>query len=148
MAAGQPVIFAVKPCWPNCLVGESANDLCGGTITVNKLFDADGTLATTGDQTPEKGWRFDAEAAGGSVLPESAETDDAGSIVFAVEPDGTIVDVREAVGGGWVLLDASCVGATDNGSSNHEDAVTGIVVGAEDRVVCTFINTADSLSGG
>jgi len=52
-----------------------------------------------------------------------------------------VVNVFEASREGYTLLDVSCIGATDNGSSNLLDGVTGIVVGAQDRVHCTFINT-------
>ncbi|MEZ4584494.1 MAG: hypothetical protein R3A10_23170, partial [Caldilineaceae bacterium] len=47
--------------------------LCGGTITVQKLIDVDGNLATDGDQTPATGWTFAATVdAPGSATPTSA----------------------------------------------------------------------------
>jgi hypothetical protein len=125
---------------------DIAIELCGGTITVRKLIDADGNLATTDDQTPAEGWLFTPEIVSGSATPASAETDAEGSIVFGVGPDGTLVDLVEVVSKGYVLLDASCDGATENGLSNLKDAVTGIVVGVEERIVCTFINALESVT--
>lgn len=126
-------------------LAELAGELCGGTIVATKLIDADGDLATTDDQTPAEGWTFTADALdGGSAIPQSAATDASGSVVFVITPDGATVDLYETVVQPYGLLDASCVGATDNGASNLLDGITGIVVGASDAVVCTFINSADS----
>jgi len=124
-------------------LAELAGELCGGTIVATKLIDADGDLETTDDQTPAEGWTFVADVLDGSALPETGVTDASGSVTFAITPDGASVDLYEWVIEPYRLLEAGCVGATDNGSSNLLDGVTGIVVGADDVVVCTFINGLD-----
>ncbi len=136
-------------------LAQLAIDLCGSTITVKKLIDADGLEETTHDRTPAAGWTFRPETVGGSPTPESAATDAEGSVVFVIEPEtptfdasATTVDVFEAAMEGYELLDASCAGATDNGTSNGMDGVTGIVVELDDIVVCTFINAPEDLTTG
>ena len=119
------------------------------------LIDVDGTLTTTDDQRPEEGWVFRPEVLIGSVDPESATTDAEGSVTFTITPastlaaqEGTLVDLFEVAQVGYELLGAGCVGATNNGLSNDMDAVTGIVVGAQEHVECTFINASETLSSG
>lgn len=124
-------------------LGTLAGELCGGTIVATKLMDADGDLGTTDDQTPVEGWTFTADALDGAAVPPTAITDASGSVVFVITPDGVTVDLYETLTAPYVLLDASCTGATDNGTSNLLDGVTGIVVGGSDAVVCTFINASE-----
>ncbi|MFC2176964.1 hypothetical protein ACFLRH_00955, partial [Actinomycetota bacterium] len=114
-----------------------------------------GSLATTGDQTPGEGWVMWPEVPVGSANPERAATDGSGSVLFNIAPDTapaasdeTLVNLFEISQAGYSLLGAGCVGATDNGTSNGLDAVSGIIVGSEDVVECTFINASDSVTGG
>ncbi len=130
-----------------------ATDLCGGTITVTKLIDEDGTLTTTDDQTPAEGWVFWPEVPSGSTDKERAATDENGMAVFTITPDiaaaagdGTLVNLFEVAQPGYGLLEASCVDAADTGTSNELDAVTGIIVGPEDNVQCTFINALEIIT--
>jgi Mg-chelatase subunit ChlD len=134
-------------------LAQLAIDLCGGTITVTKLVDADGTLTTTDDQTPAEGWEFWSEVPSGSADPERAATDENGMVVFTITPDiaaaagdGTLVNLFEVAQPGYALLGASCSEATDNGTSNELDAVTGIIVGPDDHVQCTFINAQETIT--
>jgi hypothetical protein len=126
-------------------LADLADDLCGGTIVVTKIIDADGDLSTTTDQDPGEGWTFTADVVDGEAIPASAVTDGSGTVAFTINPDGATVDIYESGDPAYVLLDASCVGATDNGASNLLDGVTGIVVGQQDAVVCTFINAPESV---
>jgi len=129
-------------------LADLAEELCGGTIAVTKLIDADGDLATTDDQDPGEGWTFTADVVDGDAIPATAVTGASGSVVFTITPDGATADVFESGVPGYILLDASCVGATDNGASNLLDGVTGIIVAESDTVVCTFINAPESVVSG
>ena len=131
-------------------LAELAIDLCGGTITVTKLIDADGMLNTTEDRTPGEGWVFWPEVPSGSVDKERAATDENGMVTFTITPDiaaaageGTLVNMFEVAQADHVMIVASCVAATNNGTSNEMDAVSGIIVGPEDQVLCTFINALE-----
>jgi hypothetical protein len=126
-------------------LADLAEELCGGTITVTKPIDADGDLSTSDDRDPGAGWIFTADVVDGQAIPATAVTGASGSVVFTVTPDGATADVFESGMPGYSLLDASCVGATDNGASNLLDGITGIVVGERDTVACTFINSPESV---
>ncbi len=127
-------------------LADLADELCGGTITVNKVLDLDGNLGTTDDQEPGVGWTFTPDVTGAEADPPAAVTGASGSVVFTITDDGATVDLYESGMPGYVLLDASCEGATDNGASNLLDGITGIVVGDQDAVTCTFINIPESVS--
>jgi len=128
-------------------LAELAEELCGGTITVNKLIDLDGDLGTTDDQSPGAGWTFTAEVVDGESIPSSDVTGESGSVIFTITPDVATVNVFESGDPGYTLLSAECQGATDNGESNLLDGITGIVVGQDEAVSCTFINASDSVTG-
>jgi len=114
-----------------------ADDLCGGTITVRKLIDADGSLATPNDRTAGENWSID--VSGSPTNPSPDLTDVNGyTDSFPVEP-GTYA-FAETVQPGFSFLDASCTGATTNGTETST-GVTGIEVGANDIVACQVINT-------
>lgn len=113
-----------------------AGELCGGTITVKKVIDADGNLETTGDQTPGEGWNF-------TVAGES-ETTDASGFTTPVEVDeGTGYSVIEDLDPNFSLISASCsAGENDpRGTFDQVTGVTGIDVGSADIVSCTFYNS-------
>ncbi|MCH8850989.1 MAG: VWA domain-containing protein, partial [Chloroflexi bacterium] len=84
-----------------------AIELCGGTLTVHKVVDADGSLITTGDQTAAgsqvEGWTFGLTVTGGSAAPAGDDTDASGATVaFEITIAGgtAAVDVQETVKAG------------------------------------------------
>ena len=111
-------------------LADIATQMCGGTITVTKFIDADGNLETN-DQSPDAGWIF--------TINNSDYTSDETGKTPAVEVDTSTYTVTENLQDGYDLLSASCTGATSNGSF-LENSITGIEVGTNDIVSCTFIN--------
>ncbi len=110
-----------------------ANQTCGGTVTIQKLIDADGNANTTNDRTPAQGWSFDVN--GGTDV----QTDvDGLTPAIEVTPDSGIA-VNEEMQDGYQLLSASCDGASNNGSQNG-NAVIGLTIAGNDIVSCTFVN--------
>ena len=123
-----------------------AIELCGGTITVYKVIDADGDLGTTDDRTSGgAGWHYELSVTGGSATPDNGDTDDAGYTVpfdISIDDDTATVTVTETVKPGFLLLDAECTDATNNGSFNGTThSIEGIVISPFDIVSCTFYNT-------
>lgn len=114
-----------------------AKQTCGGTITTTKLIDADGNLGTTNDQTPASGWTFDVD--GTASNPGSTTTDATGKTPAVKVSSGTY-SVNETQQAGYELLGASCIGASSNGG-RQGNGVLSVVVGDQDIVSCTFINT-------
>src|SRR3989344_5604314 len=113
-----------------------ASELCGGTITVTKLIDADSNLETAGDRSPASGWTFTTNGSD-YVTDISGQTQ-------AVELNQGTYSAAESVQSAYELLTASCSGATSNGSFSG-NAVSGIEVGSSDIVSCTFINGANQM---
>jgi Mg-chelatase subunit ChlD len=122
-----------------------ASELCGGTITVNKVIDADGNLGTTGDQSPGVGWHFDASVASGNSTPPTGDTAGDGTIIFYIQPDDTTatVNITETVKSGFDCISAICTGATNNGTFDSTDGVNGIQIQSLDIASCTFYNTCE-----
>ena len=124
------------------VLNNIVTDLCGGTITVHKVIDADGDLHTTGDQTSSgtevSGWNFDV---GGT----SASTDSTGSTASVPKDQGTY-SVTETVQSGYSVVGASCTNQSQGaeGTWNQGSAVTGIELGAQDVISCTFYNTPNA----
>ena len=125
-------------------LAELASELCGGTISVHKIIDADGNPSTTNDQSNGQGWHFDAPVTGGSASPPHGDTAIDGFIVFDIGIDGTTasVNITETVKAGFSFISAVC---TKNGDppvgTPATNAVNGIVIGPQDIVSCTFYNT-------
>ena len=117
-------------------------DLCGGTITMQKLIDADGNIATTDDQSPASGWEFDVNGTASDPVPGS--TDSYGYTQSFNVNDGTY-SVTETMQSGYSLLSAVCSGATDNGSLSGS-TISGIVVDDTDIINCVFVNTLSPAS--
>lgn len=117
-----------------------ASQTCGGTITTQKLIDADGNLQTTNDQSPASGWMFDVN---GGSNPDATSTDSNGLTPAVKVTTGGGYSVSETVKAGYSVLSASCSGATSNGSWASGGTVTGIQVSANNIIRCTFINKAD-----
>ena len=126
-------------------LAELAEELCGGTITVHKVVDADGDLNTTGDQTDGAGWTFNANVdSPDSATPSSGDTDGDGLINFDIDlgdDDTAIVDIVETPEAGYALLSASCTkqgnGAVGTAGLNM---VSDITLGKADIVSCVFYN--------
>jgi hypothetical protein len=122
--------------------------VCGGTINVTKLIDADGNLQTTNDQTYAQGWTFSTNPdAPATSTPTSDVTDVNGSANFKIAFGGqtsAIVDVSETAQAGYDLLSAACTGATtSNGSwTSGSGTVNNVQLGPKDIVTCKFINWA------
>ena len=120
-----------------------AGDMCGGTVTVTKKIDADGKLATTNDQTNGgAGFTFD-------ITPgHPGQVTDANGQTSAVAVTAGSYSVAETnLPSGYTALGGSCTGATHNGTASGT-MVSGITVGANDIVACTFYNQSPSGSGG
>jgi cysteine-rich repeat protein len=112
-------------------LADLANDLCGGTITARKVIDQDGDVQTTGDQTPGVSWSFD--------VAGSQQVTDQNGYTQAVEVDVGTYSVSETPQGGYSFIDASCSGATNNGTLSGV-TISGIEVENEDIVSCVFYN--------
>lgn len=108
-----------------------------GSITVNKIIDADGNLETTDDQTLGENWQFDVNGTGvdtADVLP--LPTDASGAIVFSNLRTGEY-SVIETTQPGYDLIGANC--GTENGSLD-ENTVYGVNVFKDTNTICTFYN--------
>ncbi len=120
-------------------LADLASELCGGTITVSKLIDADGNLNTTDDQTPASGWEFDVN--GTPSNPSAVVTNDVGQTP-AVEVDPGTYSVAETVKPGYAVIDVDCtINRQTAGSWQSGNTITGLNVNATDIVSCRFINT-------
>lgn len=103
--------------------------LCGGTITVNKVIDADGNLETIEDQTPGAGWEF-------TVVGETKTTDENGQ-TLPKDVDSGSYNITETVKQGYELVDADC--NVENSGLDGE-TLYAVQVGDSDVVNCTFYN--------
>jgi uncharacterized repeat protein (TIGR01451 family) len=121
-----------------------AGDMCGGTVTVTKKIDADGKLATTNDQTSGgAGFTFD-------ISPgHTGQVTDANGQTSAVAVTAGSYSVAETnLPSGYTALGGSCSGSATNNGIASGTMVSGITVGANDIVACTFYNQSPSGSGG
>ena len=114
-----------------------ASELCGGTITIKKVVDADGSLGTTDDQTAVSGWSFD--VSGTPADPSPVQTG-ANGFTPSISVDPGTYSVTETVQSGYQILSGSCkIGDTVVGTFGT-NAVSGIAIGSNDIVSCVFIN--------
>lgn len=113
-------------------LADLASALCGGTITVTKLVDADGNLQTTDDQSPAAGWEF-------NIGGINKTTGDDGLTDSVTLDDGTY-SVIETPQEGYTLLGASCTGAVNNGSRDG-NGIYGIAIDNSSIVSCIFVNS-------
>ena len=127
---------------------DLAVTLCGGTVSVHKLIDADGNPGTTGDQTSQAGWIFNANvtSAGDSSTPPSGATDGSGYILFDISLGGdqmATLNVVETVQPGYAVIAANCIAVGNGplGTWNNGNAVNSITLGVLDIAQCTFINS-------
>ena len=120
-----------------------AAELCGGTITVRKIIDQDGNLQTTADQIAGgSGWLYELDVQNGTADPTSDTTDNDGLVNFKISlVEGYAqVEVKEYVNPGYILLGATCQGATNDGNFDGDDSIDDISVGRNDIVTCRFYN--------
>ena len=115
-----------------------ASQTCGGTITAQKLIDADGNLQTTNDQTPAEGWTFDVSGTPSDPAPSDT---DAQGFTPAIPVDPGMYSITETPESGYSLLSASCTLNQQSAGSPITNGVGSIQVGSNDIVSCTFINT-------
>ena len=133
-------------------LAELAEELCGGTITVHKLIDADGNLGTTGDQSDGPNWTFSTNVdPPDSSTPPSGDTDGSGLINFAIDlgfDNSAVVDIIEPGEAGYTFLGANCTKPDGPDPGPDPDpvgtpgsmAVNNIPVGEQDIITCTFYN--------
>jgi len=140
---GTDVVLASFDTMADALA-ELALELCGGTITVHKIVDGDGSLSTVGDQTDGAGWFFAADAGPDDASPPSGLTDSAGLINFDIDlgPDGiATVDILESLESGYSFLSADCTDQEGTAIGTPvTNAVNDIIIGPLDIVTCTFYN--------
>ncbi len=142
-------------------LADLATGLCGGTVTVHKVIDADGDLATTGDQTTTgtsvSGWGYDAAnvSSGDSVLPSGTPdvtTDASGAATpFDVTITGgnATFDIVETVKAGYTFLGAACtkqIGSppyTEDTNPLDGVGIDALTISQQDIVSCNFYNQRD-----
>lgn len=125
-------------------LANMAIQLCGGSITVTKYLDADGSLGTTGDQTVAMGWTFSTNVdAPDSSTPASGATDSGGQVNFHINTGADltgVVDIVETLQSGHTFLSASCLKGGNPVGTPGSANVDNISIGTQDIVTCKFIN--------
>jgi uncharacterized repeat protein (TIGR01451 family) len=117
-------------------MAQLADELCGRTVTVTKLIDADGDLLTTNDRTAAQGWEFNIGGQSGKITDSSGKTP---AVTLAT---GSNYNVTETVKSDYGLISANCTGADDNGTQDLQNSkISGIHIADGNIVSCTFINT-------
>lgn len=117
-----------------------AADLCGGTVTVTKLIDADGDMLTTADRLPGAGWEF--------KISGNLDTTGQDGKSAAWKVDSGTHDVEEIGSQDYFLAEAYCSGAANNWVASGTK-ITGLEISDSDIVSCVFINSpkpAETLS--
>lgn len=123
-----------------------AKALCGGKILVQKQFDTngDGQADVTSSDPLLNGWTFDVN--GTASDPAAQVTTTSGALQFDNVLSGTNYSVVETQKDGTRLASATCVngnqpvGTVDLAKSQ----VTGLDMGTDDTISCTFVNTYSS----
>lgn len=106
-----------------------AVDLCGGTLTINKVVNDEVSLA---------GWEF-------TVDGNSYTTDQNGQTASIPLSNGSY-DVIETTGPvDYTFVSAVCNGALNNGSP-IQNGVSGVTMGTDNIISCTFTNQIDIAS--
>lgn len=119
-------------------LAELASELCGGTITITKLIDADGKANTTNDRTPAQNWQFDINGTPSNPAPQM--TDVNGSTTPQDVDPGTY-SITETLQPGYKVLDVDCsINQQAVGSWTSGATISNITVGAQDIVTCTYVN--------
>ncbi|HLB50635.1 MAG TPA: hypothetical protein VJL38_00455, partial [Patescibacteria group bacterium] len=119
-----------------------------GSITVNKVIDADGDLETPEDQTDQTagvGWEFDVDGSGVDTSdPAAAPTDETGAVSFASLNTGQY-SITETLQNGYDLIGIVC--NVENGPW-LENTVSEVPVSKDTETVCTFYNTPNGTIHG
>ena len=129
-------------------LAELAIELCGGTVTVRKVIDANGENLdgnADDDQSPGEGWTFTPVVTGGSAEPSVGITDANGDLIFEIDIDGrgatATVVIAETPQDGYVFLQADCRTGTEGGRvPEPDDPSVSVELSADDIVSCTFYN--------
>ena len=103
---------------------EIITDLCGGTLTITKVVN---------DEPAEAGWVFE-------VGGDEYVTDDDGQVNIPLSNDSYSVIETDGPVDNYTFQSASCDGASNNGSPT-ENGVSGVVMGTDDIISCTFYNS-------
>ncbi len=116
-----------------------------GSITVNKVIDADGDLTTTEDQNLGVGWEFDVNGAGIDTSdPLAASTDATGAVSFSSLKTGQY-NITETLQPGYDLIAADC--GLENGSLDGNTLYSSNVT-KDATTTCTFYNTPNGTIHG
>lgn len=117
-----------------------------GSLTVNKVIDADGNLSTTNDQTIGENWQFDVDGLSlDSSDPNAQYTDINGSANFTNIKTGTYT-VIETKQDGYELISANC--GVENGRFDQTDSVDNVNISKDTNTICTFYNTPNGTIHG
>jgi hypothetical protein len=112
------------------------------TLKVVKKIDADGSLATTNDQTLGVGWDFVSEYWWNGATKTTGVD---GSIPSTlVTPSAVSHGITETVKSGYTLFAASCTGSTGPGNLDSVFHELSVHIDAGQTVVCTFYNKPTS----
>lgn len=121
-----------------------AHQLCGGKILVQKQFDTNGDgqadIDGTSPNTLLSGYTFDVD--GSPSNPAAQATTNSGSLEFSDVLNGTYSVTETDLPVGTQIVSASCVNGQESVGtfSSQSKSVTGLVMGTDDTVSCTFIN--------
>ncbi len=118
-----------------------------GSITVNKVIDADGNLLDTPeDQTVGVDWEFDVIGTGEDTSdPAAASTGETGSVTFASLNTGQY-SITETLQDGYDLIDVVC--NVENGPTWIGNTVSEVPVSKDAETVCTFYNSPNGTIHG
>jgi von Willebrand factor type A domain. len=122
---------------------EIATELCGGTISVNKVIDRDGNLATTDDQINSNSqelaaWAYTIAGEANKITDSNGRADSV--CVDTAEGPFSIAEQQSASKAGYHLVSGSCTGSSQSNGAFSADRqeISGIYVGNNDIVSCIF----------
>lgn len=143
----EPTVDGYSTSYENCsglVIPNGGSETCTitntrdtGQIIIHKVIDQDGDWETDGDWLPGEDWEFDIDGITLDSSDPGTQTTDEFGDTSGVEVKTGEYDVIETVQPGWVLLMAVC---GENGDFNQTDSVTGVSVGKDDTIECTFVN--------
>ena len=123
-----------------------ATELCGGTINVQKIIDADGDLGTVNDQIDADNielasWLFSVAGQPNKGTDNNGRTDSV--CVVSAQGPFTVSEQSVRLKSDYNFAGAKCAGSSkSNGNlSMHSRRITNIQVGNKDIVSCTFYNS-------
>ncbi len=125
-----------------------ANELCGGTLTITKTIDG-----VNAPNAALAGWQF---AVTGASTQTTDNTGVAGPVDLTDGPGNATVSVSETVKAGYAFAGATCVKQDGPDAGTEPDPITvtatatgltGLSIGPDDIVNCTFQNRALTAEG-